>query len=79
MAHYIEKKDGSRKCNPEMNFIYDMVEGIYVASYFRQDDYKGKELFSAYVSGEEINVNDLILNADLTRLANIWLTNKKTT
>jgi len=38
---------------------------------------KGKELFSAYVSGEEIKVNDVMLSADLTRLANIWLTNIK--
>jgi len=77
VAHYIEMEDGSRKCNPEMNFIYDMVEGIYVASYYRQDGYKGKELFSAYVSGEEIKVNDVMLSADLTRYANFWLTDIK--
>jgi len=76
VAHYYEQ-NGDLMADPEMCFIFDLQEKVFTPSYYKQDGYLGREQESAFLVGDEIIVNDLKLQADHTRFANIWLRNIK--
>jgi len=69
-------QEGILFCFPEMNFIKNIKEGTYITSYFRQDGhigYLGREQESAFLVGDEIQINDIKLHADHTRIGTIFL------